>query len=77
MFTECTYVHRNLLCLLHIHSIKMLALMHFCTAERPKKLRKLAGKLNVKKDLDYKAEQERRIEEPAYQPLLPTQVNGE
>ena len=45
--------------------------------ERPKKLRKLAGKLNVKKSLDYKAEQERRIEEPAYQPLLPPQDNGE
>ena len=70
---------KNLLCLLHIHLIKMLALMHFFVyiAERPKKLRKLAGKLNVKKDLDYKAEQERRIEEPAYQPLLPIQVNGE
>ena len=55
----------------------MLALC--CVAERPKKLRKLAGKLNIKKSrcLDYKAEQERHIGEPAYQPLLPPQVNGE
>ena len=45
--------------------------------ERPKKLRKLAGKLNVKKNVDYKAEQERRIAEPAYQPLLPPHANGE
>lgn len=48
-------------------------------AGKQKKLRKLAGKLSMKKNrsVDYKAEQERNVGVLEYHPLLQPLANGE